>query len=156
VRVSIPRSPKDVLAGLIFVGFGLAFAVGATAYEIGDPVRMGPGFFPLVVGVLLTILGVLIAATRSTEAEDDMPIGAPPWRAVSLILGAIIAFGLTVRGLGLVPSIFLSALMASLASREMGIRWAILLAVGLTLISVAIFVVALSLRLPLVGSWIPI
>jgi hypothetical protein len=152
----MPRSPKDVLAGLIFVGFGLAFAIGATAYEIGDPVRMGPGFFPLFVGVLLTILGVLIAATRAAEPEDDVPIAAPPWRAVSLILGAIVVFGLTVRGLGLVPSIFLSSLMASLASRETGIPWAVLLAVGLTLISIAIFVVALSLRLSLVGPWIPI
>jgi hypothetical protein len=152
----MPRSPKDVLAGLIFVGFGLAFGVGATAYEIGDPVRMGPGFFPLVVGVLLTILGVLIAATQSTDSEEDVPIAAPPWRAASLILGAIVVFGLTVRGLGLVPSIFLSSLMASLASRETGIPWAVLLAVGLTLISIAIFVVALSLRLPLIGPWIPI
>jgi hypothetical protein len=153
----MPRSPKDVLAGLIFVVFGLAYAVGATAYDIGDPVRMGPGFFPLVVGALLAILGVLIAAARSPETEEDgAPIVAPPWRALGLILGGIVVFGLTVRGLGLVPSIFLSSLLASLASRDTGIPWAVLLAVGLTLLSIAIFVVALSLRLPLVGPWIPI
>lgn len=149
------RSAKDILAGLTFAAFGLAFALGATAYEIGDPVRMGPGFFPLFVGGFLVILGGLIAATRLPDA-DDGPITAPPWRAAGLILGGIVAFGLTVRGLGLVPSILMAALLASLASRLTSVLGALLLAVGLTLISVAIFVVALSLRLPLLGPWIPI
>lgn len=149
------RSAKDVLAGLTFVGFGLAFAVGALAYEVGDPVRMGPGFFPLIVGVLLAILGALIAVTRPSEPDDE-GITAPPWRAAGLILGAILIFGLTVRGLGLVPSIFVTALMASLASRETRIPLAVLLAAGLTVVSIAIFVMALSVRVPLVGPWIPI
>jgi hypothetical protein len=155
VRVPIPRSAKDVLAGLTFVGFGLAFALGALAYDIGDPVRMGPGFFPLVVGVLLAILGVLIAVTRSSEA-DDAALTAPPWRAVGLILGAILVFGVTVRGLGLVPSIVVTALLTSLASPQTRLPVAVLLAAALTVLSVAIFVVALSVRVPLVGPWIPI
>jgi hypothetical protein len=149
------RSAKDVLAGLAFVGFGLAFAVAALAYDIGDPVRMGPGFFPLLVGVLLAILGVLIAMTRSNEPDEE-PISPPPWRAAALILAALVVFGLTVRGLGLVPAIFVTALLASLASRETKPWAAVLLAVGLTALSIAIFVFALSLRLPLVGPWIPI
>lgn len=149
------RSAKEILAGLTFAGFGLAFALGATAYDIGDPVRMGPGFFPLFVGGLLVVLGGLIAATRSPDA-DDTSLTAPPWRAAGLILGGIVAFGLTVRGLGLIPTIFMAALLASLASRQTSVLGALLLAVGLTLISVAIFVVALSLRLPLLGPWIPI
>ncbi len=149
------RSAKDVLAGLTFVGFGLAFAVGALAYDIGDPVRMGPGFFPLVVGVLLAVLGGLIAVTRSNEPDEE-PISAPPWRAAGLILAALVVFGLTVRGLGLIPSIFVTALLASFASRETKPLVAVLLAVGLTALSIAIFVFALSLRLPLVGPWIPI
>jgi hypothetical protein len=147
----MPRSAKNVLAGLTFIGFGLAFAAGATAYDIGDPVRMGPGFFPLVIGVLLAILGVVIATTRSADEE---PITAPPWRAAGLILGGIVVFGLTVRGLGLLPAIFLTALLTGLASRQTSPIGALLLAAALTVISVAIFVVALSLRLPLVGPWI--
>jgi Tripartite tricarboxylate transporter TctB family len=149
------RSPKDVLAGVIFVVFGLGFGFGATAYDIGDPVRMGPGFFPLVVGILLAILGVLIAATRSAEADLEA-ITAPPWRAVGLILGSLLFFGLTVRGLGLVPSTFVTALLASLASRETRLPMALLLAAALTVVSVAIFVVGLSVRMPLIGPWIPI
>jgi hypothetical protein len=155
MNVPMKRSAKDVLAGLIFVGFGLAFAIGALAYDVGDPVRMGPGFFPLVVGVLLAVLGALIAVTRSTVADEE-PLTAPPWRAAGLILAALVVFGLTVRGLGLVPSIFVTALLASLASRDTRPWAAVLLAVGLTALSIAIFVFALSLRLPLFGPWIPI
>jgi Tripartite tricarboxylate transporter TctB family len=147
------RSAKDVLAGLTFIGFGLAFAIGATAYDVGNPVRMGPGFFPLIVGAMLVVIGAVIAGTRSTDA-DATPISAPPWRATALILGAILVFGLTVRGLGLVPSIFATSLLASLASRETRLPGALLLAAGLTVVSVAIFVVALSLRLPLIGPWL--
>ena len=155
MRVPIQRSPKDVLAGLTFLGFGVAFALGALAYDIGDPVRMGPGFFPLVVGVLLALLGVVIVVTRSTEPDEE-PLTAPPWRAGVLILGALLVFGLTVRGLGLVPALLVTALLASLASRETSPPWAVVLAVALTLLSIAIFVVALSVRLPLVGPWIPV
>lgn len=150
------RSAKDVLAGLTFVGFGLAFALGATAYQIGDPVRMGPGFFPLLVGVLLAIVGILIAVTRWSDGEEGSQLTAPPWRAAGLIFGAILVFGLTVRGLGLIPSIFVTALLGSLASRLTNVFGALLLAIGLTLLSVAVFVVALSVRLPLLGPWIPI
>jgi Tripartite tricarboxylate transporter TctB family len=147
------RSRRDVLAGLTFIGFGLAFAIGATAYDIGNPVRMGPGFFPLIMGTMLVAIGVLIAVRRSADA-DTTPISAPPWRATALILGAIVVFGLTVRGLGLVPSVFVTSLLASLASRETKPPAALVLAVGLTVVSVAIFVVALSLRLPIIGPWL--
>ena len=69
------RSAKDVLAGLTFIGFGLAFAAGATAYDIGDPVRMGPGFFPLVVGGLLAILGGV--DRRKQARADEVPAHRP-------------------------------------------------------------------------------
>lgn len=59
-------SRKDLLAGAVFVGFGLAFAVTASTYEIGSAVRMGPGYFPLVLGGLLVLLGILIAGSGLT------------------------------------------------------------------------------------------
>jgi hypothetical protein len=54
----VRRPLKDILAGLTFVGFGLAFAVTATSYEIGTPLAMGPGYFPLVVGAILVGVGI--------------------------------------------------------------------------------------------------
>lgn len=147
------RSLKDVLAGLAFIGFGLAFAVGATSYEIGNPVRMGPGFYPLLVGGLLTVLGGIIAVKPAVDGDGE-PLTQPAWRAVVTVLGAIVVFGLTVRGLGLIPSIFLAALLGALASARSSPPAALAIAVALTALSYLIFVVGLSLNLPLLGPWL--
>lgn len=140
---------------MTFVGFGLAFAVGALSYPIGSAARMGPGFFPLVVSGLLVVLGVVIALRP--DASDGVGTGfaRPEGRPLTLITIAIIVFGLTVRGLGLVPSLLATVFLAALASRETRPVRAAVLAIGLTIVSVLIFVVALRLNLPLIGPWIP-
>lgn len=149
------RALKDGLAGLVFVAFGLAFAVGATTYEIGSTLRMGPGYLPLVLGGLLVVLGGVIVAKGFVDAEGGA-IGTVPWRAIGLILGAIAFFGLTVRGLGLVPTVFIATFMSAFASHRTGVVSALVIAGGLTVLCVLIFVVALSLRLPLVGPWLQV
>lgn len=151
----MPRSLKDILAGLVFVAFGLAFAVVATSYEIGSPLRMGPGYFPFVLACLLVLLGGLIAAKGLLAGEGEA-IGAIPWRAVGLIIAAVLFFGLTVRGLGLVPSVFVTALMSGFASRRTTLLMGLLVTAGLTILCILVFVVALRLRLPLLGPWIPV
>jgi putative tricarboxylic transport membrane protein len=148
------RSPKDILAGLIFAGFGLAFAVGASTYRIGTPERMGPGFYPLLVGSLLVVLAVVIIV-RPVEEPDAEPLTPPPWPALALILSALVVFGLAVRGLGLAPSIFIASSLAALASYRTSLPMALLYGLVLTLVSLLIFVVALRLNLPLWGPWIP-
>ncbi len=151
----MPRSQRDILAGLIFAGFGMAFALLSLGYGIGTTVRMGPGYFPFFLGGALALLGALIVG-RGFFAGEEGAIGVIPWRAAALILGAIVLFGLTVRGLGLVPSTFVTALMSAFASRRAGVLPALAIAIGLTVLCVLVFVVALSLRLPLVGTWIRI
>jgi hypothetical protein len=151
----MPRAIKDILAGLTFVAFGLAFSVLALGYQVGTPVRMGPGFFPLVLGVLLAIIGAVVAV-KGFLANEGEAIGIVPWRALGLIVAAVLFFGLTVRGLGLIPSTFFAALMATFASRRTGVVAAVLITVGLTVLCFLIFVLALRLRLPLIGPWIPV
>jgi hypothetical protein len=153
VAFDVRNALKDALAGLVFIGFGLAFAVGALAYDVGTPVRMGPGFVPLALGVTLAGLGVLIIV-KGLIAGEGAEIGQIPWRATALILASIVLFGLTVRGLGLVPSLFASTLLAGLAPSRSGIVVPVVIAVGLTVVSVLIFVVGLQLRLPLLGPWL--
>lgn len=148
------RPATDVLAGLTFVLLGLGFALGALAYPVGTAARMGPGFFPLVLGSLLVVFGGLIVLKPALDGDGE-PLHAPSWRAVALISLAILVFGLTIRGLGLLPTLIVTAFVAALASRETRVPGAAALAVGLTVVSVLIFVVALRLNLPLVGPWIP-
>lgn len=151
-RAGVPKG-KDILAGLTFIAFGGAFAVLATEYEVGTPVRMGPGYFPLVLGGTLAFLGILIVVKGVISGEAEA-IGAIPWRAIALIVGAILFFGLTLRGLGLIPSTFITALLSSVASRRASVVGVVLVSVGLTALCVLVFAMALSLRLPLVGPWI--
>ncbi len=155
-RLNGKRAVTDILSGLIFVGFGLAFAVTSLRYDLGTPLRMGPGYFPLALGGLLVLLGLLIVGKgfiSSSSAEGRL--GSVPLRALFLIVLAVLFFGLTVRGLGLVPATAVTALLTALASYRTGILAAVAIAAGLTVLCVLIFVLALQLRLPLFGPWLP-
>jgi hypothetical protein len=155
-RLNGKRAVTDILAGLIFVAFGLAFAITSLSYDLGTPLRMGPGYFPLLLGGLLVFLGLLITGKGFVSgASDEGRLGRVPWRALFLIVLAVLFFGLTVRGLGLVPATAVTALLTALASYRTGILAAVAIAAGLTLLCVLIFVLALQLRLPLVGPWLP-
>jgi Tripartite tricarboxylate transporter TctB family len=149
------RAIKDLLAGATFIGFGLAFAVGAATYDVGSALRMGPGYFPLVLGGLLALLGVVIIV-KGTVAGEDEAIGPIPWKAAAVITGAILFFGATIRDLGVVPSTFVTALVAGFAGRRPGVVAPVVIALGLTLASYVIFVWALQLTLPVWGDWIPV
>jgi len=150
----VRRALKDIVAGAIFVVLGGAFATGSLAYEIGSPLNMGPGYLPLVLGVILLGLGILIIAKGFIAGQGE-PIDVADLRVVVLITAALLFFGLTVRGLGLVGSLFGSSLLAALARSQTPIRETLLIAVGITALSVVVFVFALQLRLPLLGNWIP-
>ena len=144
---------KDLLAGATFVGFGLAFAVTASTYEVGSTLRMGPGYFPLVLGGLLVLLGILIAVTGFVAGEGG-GIGPVPWKAAGLLVAALVFFGATVRGLGLVPSLLVTVFLSAMAGRRARVIPSLVIAAALTALSVLIFVVALQLRLPYFGPWL--
>jgi hypothetical protein len=148
------KSLKDLLSGLIFIGLGLAFGYAALGYEIGIALRMGPGYFPLVLSGIMVLLGVVISVQSFATGSDVTPIGRVPWFALMLIIGALIFFGVTVRGLGLVPALFVTTFMSAFASERTGLVAAFVLAACLTLISFLIFVWALGLPLRVFGPWL--
>jgi hypothetical protein len=147
------RGLPDVLAGGIFVLIGGAFVVGSLGYELGSPLRMGPGYFPLMVGAILAGLGLAIVL-KGLIAGEVLSFGVVPWRAVALISLALVFFGLTVRRLGFVPTSAVTALLTTLASPRVRLLTAVAVAAGLTVASTLIFVVGLQLRLPLLGPWL--
>jgi Tripartite tricarboxylate transporter TctB family len=151
----VRRALRDILAGSIFVVIGALFALGSLAYDFGTPLAMGPGYVPLVLALILSGLGLLVVA-KGFIAGSGEPIGEVDWRAVILITAALLFFGLTIRGLGVIGALFGSTVVAAFARKATSPREALLFGVGLTGISVLIFVVALQLRLPLVGNWIPL
>jgi hypothetical protein len=145
---------KDILSGLIFIGLGAAFGYAASGYELGTAFRMGPGYFPLLLAGALALLGVAIVVKGVTAAAADTPIGVVPWRGAVLVLGALVYFGATVRGLGLVPALFGTAILSALASRSNPPLAALVIALALTLACVLIFHYGLGVAVPLFGPWL--
>jgi hypothetical protein len=147
------RSLPDVLAGGIFVLIGGAFVVGSLGYELGTLLRMGPGYFPLLVGGILAALGLAIVV-KGLVAGEVPAFGPVPWRAVVVIVLAILFFGSTVRRLGFVPASAVTALLTTLASRRPRLLTVLAVTVGLTVASTLIFIVGLQVRIPLWGPWL--
>lgn len=151
----VGRALKDVLAGSIFIVLGLGFAIGSLTTEIGTPLRMGPGYFPLILGGILVVLGALVVGKGFIAGEGES-IGIVDWRALVLISAALLFFGLTVRGLGVIGALFGASLLATMARSQTSVREVLVIAAGLTALSIIVFIVALQLRLPLIGTWIPV
>ena len=144
---------KDLAAGSMFVGIGLFFTISAwLTLPIGQAFAMGPGYFPLVLGVVLTMCGLGIGAVgigKPTEA-----FGRVSWRGLGLVMASIIFFGLTVRGLGFAPALFVSVLFAALASGHLSWRTSLIVSAILTVFCVGVFIYALRLPYPIIGGWI--
>lgn len=147
------KSQQNLVAGLMFSITGAAFALGAREYDMGTAGRMGPGYFPLVLGVILAVLGILIAfqsfGSQRRESED---IGDIAWRPLCFIIGANLIFGLLLGGLpsvgipamGLIVAIVGLTFVAMMAS-EFCIKRAVILSAILAVGSYFVFVKMLGL-----------
>lgn len=144
--------PVNGFCALLFIAFGAFFGISSLGLDLGTTFRMGPGYFPLVLSAMLVVLGVVILI-QATRVEGE-PLGPIAWRGIAFILPAPIFFGLTVRGLGFVPAIFFTALIAAFASHKMKPGMALILAALLTVFSVAVFSYALGLPFQRFGPWV--
>jgi hypothetical protein len=144
----VVRSPKDLLAGLLFIAAGIAAIAIAANYTLGTAARMGPGYFPRVLGMLLIVLGAILAA-RSLRLTGP-PLPGWKWRPVLVTLGSVVMFGLIVNRVGLVISTILLIVMASAASHEFRLRDAVISGIALAALAVGVFVIGLKLQ---IGIW---
>jgi hypothetical protein len=148
------KSQKDFFSGLMFVGVGIAFAWGASSYKVGNAARMGPGYFPLMLGTLMAILGLAITfKALALETEGGDKISRWAWKPILFILGSNFVFGVLLAGLpsiklpamGMVAGTFALTLIASLADPGFKLRSVLILATLLGLISYLAFVLLLKL-----------
>lgn len=148
---SIDRT--DAAAGILFILFALFFGLQSLGLELGTAFRMGPGYFPLVLSAVLLGFGLLILF-NALKTTGNATGGVLAWRGLLFILPSPIFFGLTVRGLGFVPAIFLTTLIAGCASLKMKPQGALLLALIVTLFSTLVFSYALGLPFRRFGPWL--
>ena len=149
---SLKFDRTNLICGLIFVGLGIFFALQSLDLELGTAFRMGPGYFPFILALALILFGGIITV-QSLRVESE-PIGGIAWRGMFFILLAPILFGITVRGLGFGPSLFICAFVACFASTRMKLLPAVALSVAVTVFSIAVFTYGLGLPFRLVGPWL--
>ncbi|MEG2050115.1 MAG: tripartite tricarboxylate transporter TctB family protein [Comamonas sp.] len=157
------KSQKDFFAGLMYLAVGGAFAIGATEYNIGTGARMGPGYFPLILGVILALIGLVIAFKATVNGPDDGdPVGKWAWKQVFFVLAANFAFGillvgvpaLGIPGFGLIVAIIALVLIASAAGYTFNMKEVLVLALVLAVGSYVVFVWALNLQFPVWPTFI--
>lgn len=148
---SFIRHPKDFWTGIIFLFFGLGAIIIGQDYEMGTAGRMGPAYFPTVLGSLLALVGV-IAVVRSFLHPGE-PISKFYIKELVIILSAVLLFGFLMRGAGLVPAVLVIVLLSAFASAKFRLGEAALLAGGLAIFAVVVFVKLLGLPMPIFGPW---
>jgi hypothetical protein len=146
---------KDAVAGLLFIAIGLVFGLNAFfTLDLGTNIRMGPGYFPLLLSGVLIVLGAAILLRSIANEDEDW--GPVAWRGMFFILLGPIIFGLTLQGLGLVPALAIISFIASFASQRMSPLLAIALTIGLPLFCVAVFSWGLGSPIRLFGPWMQV
>jgi hypothetical protein len=145
------RNPKDFWTGLIYICFGSSAILIARDYGMGTAVKMGPAYFPTILGGLLVGIGV-ISVIRSFVVPGAL-IGAFAFKGLILVSVSVLLFGLVVRGAGLAVAIPLLVIISARASSRFRWRATLIMAAGLTIFCVLVFVKGLGIPLPIIGSW---
>jgi len=143
------KNPKDFWSGVMFAVTGFAFAIIVKVFEypMGTSSRMGPGYFPFVLGLMMAALGVLIIV--QSLATTSEPIAKFAWRPLIWVLGAFVIFGLTAKWAGLVIAIVLLVVISSYGGHEFKWKEALISSLILAASSVGVFVYGLKLPFPI-------
>ena len=139
----------------MFMAVGTAFAWGATTYNVGSGARMGPGYFPLMLGVLMAVLGAAITfKSLVVETVGGDKIGSWAWKPLVFIIAANLLFGVLLGGLpsiklpamGLIAAIYALTFVASMAETGWKVKNTFILATVLAVGSYVAFVLVLKLQ----------
>jgi hypothetical protein len=148
----LSRNPKDLWTGVLFIAVGLAAIYFIRGHQIGTAMRMGPAYFPTMLGLLQVLIG--IAVIVRALVRPGLPLGRFAFAKIALVLAAIVLFGLLLRGLGLIIAIIVIVILSAYASRNFRWATAAALAVGIAICSAIIFVLLLGIPIPMIGTWI--
>ena len=144
------KSQRDFFSGLMFLVVGLGFAYGATEYSMGAAARPGPGYFPMILSVLMAILGGIVIFTSLTiEVEGGEPVGDIAWRPLLVIVLAIALFGALLPRAGLVITVPILIVIVSFAGDEFKWLGVLIASVVLTVFAWLVFVKGLGLTIPM-------
>ncbi len=145
------RSGKDFWTGLIYIFFGVSAILVARDYGMGTGGKMGPAYFPTILGSVLSAIGAF-AVIRSFIVLGT-PIGAFPFKGFALVSFSVLLFGFIVRGAGLAVALPLLVIISGSASSRFRWRPTLFIAAGLTIFCILVFLKGLGIPLPAIGPW---
>ena len=146
------RNARDLLAGCLFLTFGLAFLYFAQDYQLGSARRMGPAYFPVVLSLIL--IGIGLATVGRAFVVSGSPIRNVAGRALGLVTAAVVLFGLLVQGAGLGIAAAALVLVSAPASRSFRLVPTLVLAAALAAFCMLVFIAGLGLPFPALGPWL--
>jgi Tripartite tricarboxylate transporter TctB family len=143
------RNKQDFWAGALYFGAGVFFAGFATQYSMGTAAKMGPGYFPFWLGLLLCGIGAYVALNGLRKTAEVNEVEPFDWKTILTILGAVVAFGLLLQPMGLYIALLALIIISAFASHEFSWKGTLLNAVVLIALCYVMFVYALKLQFPL-------
>ena len=148
------KNYRDFWAGILFMAFGLAFVLYARDYSMGTAAKMGPAYFPTMLGGLLFVLGGVITLLGLGRSDKPVTVDPTGWREIGLILLAVIAFGISLPTMGIIVAIALLIWIASPASHEFKVRDTLIATIVLMALSYFVFVKGLELQFPFLPKFL--
>ena len=143
------KNPKDIWSGVMFASIGFAFAIIVKVYEypMGTASRMGAGYFPFVLGIIMGLIGIVILI--QSFASEGPRISKFARKPLFWILGAVVVFGLIAKSAGLALSIIILVALSSYGGDQFKVKEVVISSLILAVFSVGVFVYGLKLPFPI-------
>ena len=140
------RQHKDFWSGVMFFALGVLFIIWSREYQFGSAQRMGPGYFPTILGFLMAFLGIVVAVPALSKKSPVVHVEKIGWRGLIIVLGAVLLYALTLLRLGFVVSLVLLMVISAMASSEFNWKETIISTLVLGVFSYLAFVKGLNLQ----------
>lgn len=148
------RNQRDFWSGIMFIVTGLLFIALSSQYQLGTAAKMGPGYFPTMLGGLMALLGLLIGWGSMAKSNPETKLTPVGWRELLLVLIAVLAFAFLLPKLGVVLSIVVLIFIAAVASHEFSLKDTAISVVVLLILSYVVFVKGLELQFPFLPTFL--
>lgn len=143
------KNRQDFWSGVMFMGIGAGFSLQATSYSMGSAARMGPGYFPFWLGIVLALMGGVVLISALAKKATETRVGGIDFKILALVIGSVVLYGVLLRPLGLYLSLAILVVVSSLASHEFNWKVAVANALFLVVFAYIAFIRGLGLIFPL-------
>ena len=148
------RNQRDFWSGVLFVITGVLFMILSRQYQFGTAAKMGPGYFPTVLGGIMTVLGLMLALPAMSSKSPEIKVDRIDFKVIGVILLAVGVYAATLPTLGFIVSLFLLIFISSMASHEFTLKTTAISSVVLLIFSWLVFVKGLELQFPFLPTFL--